>query len=55
MELILDQCDKATRAEITLGQSSEDDVMVGGLLKFIAKVRKVCIKSEGKDVFLGPA
>ena len=55
MELILDRCDKATREEITLGQSPEYDVMAGGLLKFIMKMRKVCTNSKDKDVFLGPA
>ena len=44
MEIILDRCDKATREEITLGQSPED-VMAGELLKFIAKMRKVCNNS----------
>ena len=53
MELILDQCDKAIRAESTLGQSPEDDVMTGGLLKFITKVRNLCTNFEGKDVLSG--
>ena len=50
---ILDQCDKATRAESTLGQSPEDDVMIDGLLKFITKMRKVCTNCEDKDVLFG--
>ena len=53
MELSLDQCDVATRAEITLGRSHEDDVMTGGLLKFLTRVRKVCPDSEDKDVRFG--
>ena len=53
MELILDRCDKATREEITLGQSPEYDVTTGGILKFITKMRKACTNSKGKDVFFG--
>ena len=53
MELILNQCDKATREEITLGQSPEHDMMAGGLLKFVKELRKVCTNSKGKDVFFG--
>ena len=53
MELILDRCDDATREEITLSQSSEYDMMVEGILKFITKIRKVCSDSMGKDVFFG--
>ena len=53
MEIILDRCDKATRAETTLGQSPEDDMITGGLLKFITKEHKVCTNSKGKDVFFG--
>ena len=53
MELIPDQCDKATREEITLGLSPEYDVMTGGMLKFIMKRRKVCTNSKGKDAFFG--
>ena len=51
MELILDRCDEAHREEINLCQSSEHDVMTGGILKFITKMRKVCTDSKGKDVF----
>ena len=51
MKLILDQCDKATGAEITLGQSPEDDVMVGKILKVITKMRKVCTNSKYKGMF----
>ena len=54
MELILDQCDKATGEEITLNQSPEYDVTAGGILKFITKMHKVCTNFKGKDVFLGP-
>ena len=53
MELILNRCDEATREEITLGQSPEYDVMAGGFLKFIKRLRKVCAHSKGKDVFFG--
>ena len=53
MELILDQCDEATREEITLGQSPEDDVMSGRLLKFITNMLKVCTNSNGKNLFFG--
>ena len=53
MELILDQCDKVIRAEITLGQSPEYDVTAGGILKFITEMRKVCTNSKRKDVFFG--
>ena len=45
--------DKATREEITLGQSPEDDVMAGGLLKFITKMRKVCTNHNDKNMFFG--
>ena len=51
MELILDQCDEATRAEITLGKSHEDNMMAVGLLKFLTRVCKVCTNSEDKDAF----
>ena len=53
MELILDRCDIATREENTLGQLPENDVMVGGLLKFITKMHKVCNNSKGKEAFFG--
>ena len=55
MEIILDQCDEDTRAEITLGPSYEDDMKVVELLKFLTRVRKVCTDSEDKTCFLGPA
>ena len=54
VEITLDQCDKATRAEITLGPSYEDDLKAGALLTFLMKVRKVCTDTEDKDVFSGP-
>ena len=53
MELILDQYDEATREEITLGQSPEYDMTVGGILKFITNMHKVCTSSKGKDVIFG--
>ena len=53
MKLILGLCDETNRAKTTLGQSPEDDVMAGGLLKFIVRVCKICTNSEDKDVFFG--
>ena len=53
MGLILNRYDKVTMEEITLGQSPEDDVMAGGLLKFITKMRKVCNTFKGKNAFFG--
>ena len=52
MELILDQCDEATREEITLGQSPEYNVMTGKLFKFIKNCVR-CVLIKGKDVFFG--
>ena len=49
----MDQCDKATREEITLGQSPEYDVTAGGILKFKTKMRKMCTNSKDKDVVFG--
>ena len=45
--------DEATSAKTTLGWSHEDTMLAGGLLKFLTRVRKVCIDSEKKDVFFG--
>ena len=53
MELILSQCDKTTREEMTLGQSPKYDVMTGGLLKFIKQLYKTCTYSKDKNVFFG--
>ena len=53
MALILSQCDETTRGEMTLGQSPGYNVMTGGPLKFIKKLRKVCIPSRDKNVFFG--
>ena len=53
MALILSQCDKTTREEMTLGQSPGYDVMTGGLLKFIKQLHNVCIPYKDKNIFFG--
>ena len=56
MEIILDRCDEATRAEITLGPSYEDNMKAGELVKFLKRGHKLCTDTEDKDVFFsGPA
>ena len=38
---------------MTLSKSPKYDVMIGGLLKFIKQLRKVCTHSKNKNVFFG--
>ena len=53
MEIILDQCNVDTRAEIALSTPYEDDLKAGELIKFLIRLRKVCTNTEDKNLFFG--
>ena len=53
MNIILNRCDKDTRAEITLGSSYQDNIQVGELIKFLTRVRTVFKDSDDVDIFFG--
>ena len=53
IKIILDQCDKNTRVEITLNSSYEDNMKAGELIKFLMRVHKICDDTKDKDVFFG--
>ena len=53
MTIILDQCDKATRADIALSSSYEDNFEAGELIKFLARVHTVCDKTNDGNVLFG--
>ena len=51
MTTILNQCDKAARAEISFGPLYEDNLEAGAPIKFLARVRIVCNNSNDANVF----
>ena len=53
INIILNQSDEDTRAEIALGSSYEDSFEAGELIKFLARVRTVCNNTDDADVFFG--
>ena len=53
MKIILNRYDEDTRAEIALGSSHEDNPEVGELIKFLARVRKICNSTEDTYLFFG--
>ena len=50
MAIILNQYNGATRTEIALGTSYEDDFEAGELIKFLARVYIVCNVTDDGDV-----
>ena len=53
MTIILDQCNKAARAEIALGSSYEDNLEAGELIKFLARVPIVCNGTNNANILFG--
>ena len=53
MKIILNQIDEDTKVEIAFGSSYEDNMQAGELIKFLARIRKVCNNTEDTDIFFG--
>ena len=53
MTIILSQCDEATRTEITLAASYEDNFKAGVLTKFLARVHKVYDVTNNRNLLFG--
>ena len=53
MTIILNQCNEATRTEIALGSSYDDNLETGELIKILARVHIVCNDTDDANVFFG--
>ena len=53
MEIILERCNADTSVEIALESSYKDNMKIGGLIKFLMQVLKICNDAKDKNVFFG--
>ena len=53
MKIILDQCDKETKTEITINSSYKDNMNTGDVIEFPMQIRKICNDGKDKNVFFG--